>query len=113
MRIQNFTVVLLVTVGLLAACRASEPSPASPLSPLSPVATPSLSRPTLAAPLADGAMLLTERCTSCHNLDRVTGAPREREEWAQVIARMVGRGAELSDAEQAILLDYLAQTYGP
>jgi cytochrome c1 len=67
----------------------------------------------VAAPLADGATLLAERCTSCHGLDRVTSARKEREEWAQVIARMAGRGAELSEAEQAVLLDYLAQTYGP
>ncbi|MGD2164920.1 MAG: hypothetical protein PVH50_05255 [Anaerolineae bacterium] len=60
----------------------------------------------------DGETLLQERCTECHTLDRVTGAAKSQTGWEQTVTRMVGRGAELSEEEQAILVDHLAETYG-
>jgi len=64
-------------------------------------------------PAADGAILLEERCTACHSLDRVMGAQKSHDEWAQTVARMVGKGAQLNENEQAVLVDYLVKTYGP
>lgn len=60
-----------------------------------------------------GETLLQERCTQCHGLDRVTEAEKTREEWADTVARMVDQGARLDQDEQSVLVDYLAQTYGP
>jgi len=65
-------------------------------------------------PLAgDGAVLLEERCTVCHGLDRTTSAQKTREQWEQTVVRMVGKGAELNEEEQEILIAYLTETYGP
>lgn len=61
----------------------------------------------------DGETLLEERCTECHGLDRTTSAQKTREEWDQTVTRMVNKGARLSDEEQTVLVDYLADTYGP
>ena len=60
-----------------------------------------------------GQELLEARCTKCHNLDRVKAASKTLDEWTATVGRMRGKGAELSDAEAEILLEYLAETYGP
>lgn len=70
-------------------------------------------QPAEPAPEGDGAALLEERCTVCHGLDRTTSALKTREEWEQTVTRMVSKGAELNEEEQAILITYLAETYGP
>jgi hypothetical protein len=56
--------------------------------------------------------LLQERCTVCHALSRTTDARKSQVGWEQTVDRMVKRGAELTDEEQVILIEYLAQTYG-
>jgi outer membrane biosynthesis protein TonB len=61
----------------------------------------------------DAEALLQERCTECHALNRTTNARKSSEQWDQTVSRMVDYGVELSDEEQAALVDYLAETYGP
>lgn len=61
----------------------------------------------------DGERLLQERCTECHGLDRTTSAQKTRAEWDSTVTRMMGKGAELSDEEKTVLVDYLAESYGP
>jgi hypothetical protein len=57
-------------------------------------------------------VLLQDRCTECHGLDRVTNSAKSQVGWEQTVDRMVKRGAVLNDEEQAALIEYLAQTYG-
>lgn len=92
---------LIVAGGLLVAC--GETAPAQTEEPAEEEQAPS----------SEGATLLEERCTTCHGLDRVTQATKTREEWEQNVARMVDKGAELNEEEQAILVEYLTETYGP
>lgn len=61
----------------------------------------------------DGETLLEERCTECHGLDRTTSAQKTRAEWEETVTRMISKGAELNEAEKTVLVDYLAETYGP
>jgi hypothetical protein len=61
----------------------------------------------------DAEALLQERCTVCHTLDRVMRASKSHEEWERTVVRMIGHGAVLDDEEQSVIIDYLAQTYGP
>jgi glyoxylase-like metal-dependent hydrolase (beta-lactamase superfamily II) len=56
--------------------------------------------------------ILEKGCTSCHDLNRVTSKNLSQAEWQGVVDQMKGRGAELSDAETSILIDYLVKTYG-
>jgi Quinohemoprotein amine dehydrogenase A, alpha subunit, haem binding len=65
------------------------------------------------APAIDAAALLQTRCTICHTLDRVEQARKTSAEWDQTVTRMIGKGAQLSDAEKQALVAYLAKTYGP
>jgi len=66
---------------------------------------------TPAATTPDGQTLLQERCTVCHNLNRVTSAHKTADQWTTTVERMVGKGAQLNAQEQQTLIDYLAQTY--
>ena len=67
--------------------------------------------PTEAPATLDGQSLLQERCTVCHGLGGVERAKKTEEEWKATVERMVGKGAELDEAEQELLIKYLAETY--
>lgn len=95
--------ILTLVAGLTAAC--SDPVPTQTVE--------QTEEPAIQPIPGDGETLLEERCTQCHSLDRVKGLQKSGEEWEQTVLRMVGKGAELSEDEQAVLVDYLAETYGP
>ena len=61
----------------------------------------------------DGKALLENRCAQCHNLGRVTSKQKTHEQWDQTVTRMIETGATLSADEKTVLVDYLAETYGP
>jgi cytochrome c5 len=63
----------------------------------------------------DGRALLERVCTTCHDLgglDAYKGYWGERQ-WADMVDTMIDHGAELDDAEVAVLVDYLTATFGP
>jgi cytochrome c5 len=91
-------VLVVLTVSVASACGGATPEPAQPEE--QPVSI-------------DGETLLQDRCTECHALSRTASATKSAEEWEATVIRMVGHGANLNDEEQAALIDYLAQTYGP
>jgi len=59
----------------------------------------------------DGKAMVEERCTKCHDLGRVERAKKTEEEWKATVERMVGKGAELNQAEQELVIKYLAETH--
>ena len=64
------------------------------------------------APAAlDGKSLLDERCTRCHDLGWVERAKKTEQEWKTTVERMVGKGAQLNEVEQELLIKYLTETY--
>jgi cytochrome c5 len=98
--------VLLVTLGMVLTACGSKSTPAA--------TQPAVSQPTTApAAGSDGQALLNDRCTKCHSLERVTSAHKSADQWSQTVTRMVSKGAILTTAEQQVLVDYLAKTYGP
>jgi hypothetical protein len=64
-----------------------------------------------AAATLDGEALVSERCTQCHQLARVETAKKTSDEWKATVERMVSLGAQLDEAEQAAVIDYLAEAY--
>jgi len=66
-----------------------------------------------AAMVADGKSLLEGPCTQCHNLERSTSKSKTRDEWLATVDRMVGKGAAINAEEKEVLVDYLAEEYGP
>jgi cytochrome c5 len=102
-------VVTLIAIGLvlmavLAACGGSEEPTQVPTSePESPAQLPA----------DDGEALLEARCSECHSADRARQATKTRDEWDQSVSRMIDKGAQLTEAEKAVLVDYLTEAYGP
>lgn len=94
-------VILLLGLLLAASCGEGQEQPAAPTSGSGQGAP--------ATP--DAPSLLQERCTRCHNLDRVEQASKTQAEWRVTVERMVNRGAELSPAEIEAVVQYLAEAY--
>jgi cytochrome c5 len=58
----------------------------------------------------DGKSLVEERCTRCHDLGPVEAAKKTEEEWKTTVERMVGKGAQLDQTEQELVIKYLTET---
>jgi mono/diheme cytochrome c family protein len=118
--------LILVVVLFLAACASpaitvpsaeksqvpptlTAPTEVPPSTAVKPAAPATVVQP---AANTDGAALLDQRCSACHSPDRAKQAPRSKPEWEKTVSRMIGKGAQLNDAEKQTLVDYLAQTYG-
>jgi hypothetical protein len=123
----NRTAVILIAMGLvilavLAACNsgssaptqvpASTPVPAATQVPASTQASATTQSPA-STPALDGATLLETRCSACHSVNKVTQIKQTREQWGQTVSEMIAEGAQLTEAEKAVLVDYLTKTYGP
>ena len=74
----------------------------------------------LALPAAAGASQLIARdakdvtlrvCGVCHQPDRTASLRLTRDGWDELIGEMVKRGAKLTDAERAQVLDYLSTNF--
>jgi mono/diheme cytochrome c family protein len=57
--------------------------------------------------------LFVDACTACHTLERVKVQRLGKEEWRHLIAGMLSEGVPLTDDETALLVDYLAENFGP
>ena len=73
-----------------------------------PAATP---EPTPTPEVHKGKAIVANRCIGCHEIGRVTNAKYDREGWQMTVDRMVLSGAELSDEQTELVVDYLALTY--
>lgn len=51
--------------------------------------------------------LVERACTGCHELDRVTAAPRSEQDWLVVIDQMVGFGAAVDEDAKKRIAHYL------
>jgi hypothetical protein len=108
----------LAISGFLAACGGNGDQPAPDATP-TPAATPVAAVPapgTTPAPgekPLDAAVLVKERCTVCHNIERIELAMEERKfdapGWEQTVDRMLVKGAKLEKAEREAVLKYLTQ----
>lgn len=64
-------------------------------------------------PEGPGKDVVVRACTSCHQAPQVVARPRSAQEWDETIAKMVDRGARLTDAEYDAVYAYLARHFGP
>jgi virginiamycin B lyase len=68
-------------------------------------------------PEGDAKKLLTGRCVFCHGVDRVIESRYSREEWESIVdnmrSYMEDHKIPLSDAEKAVIMDYLTANFGP
>jgi mono/diheme cytochrome c family protein len=64
-------------------------------------------------PEGEGKALVEKTCSACHGVDTATSETHTEAEWKGVVATMVSRGAEGTDAEFATIVAYLAKNFGP
>ncbi len=58
--------------------------------------------------------LVNKTCgMGCHSLEVVTSQRMNAQQWRTVVQNMVARGAQASDAEVNVIVEYLAKTLGP
>jgi cytochrome c551/c552 len=58
-----------------------------------------------------GSTLTENKCKICHELQHIRRSPLSRGEWADNLKNMKERGTPMSEAEMALILDYLAVYY--
>ena len=58
-----------------------------------------------------GSTLTENKCRICHELQHIRRTPLSRGEWADNLRNMKERGTPMSDAEMALILDYLSTYY--
>ncbi len=68
--------------------------------------------PVPAGPDAVVATLVNTVCSSCHTLDRVNNKKADSAAWTTTVTRMRGKGADLTDEQFPLVIDYLARTHG-
>jgi uncharacterized SAM-binding protein YcdF (DUF218 family) len=55
----------------------------------------------------DAMALINERLLGHHDIDRILNAKHTREEWNATLDRMIRYGANISEDEKKIIIDYL------
>jgi mono/diheme cytochrome c family protein len=64
-------------------------------------------------PPGDGHDVVQTVCMQCHGLEVIVAQRRSPDEWRDVVGRMVGSGANLTDVEYAKVVEYLSTKLGP
>lgn len=64
-------------------------------------------------PAGTGRSIVEEKCTLCHDPQRIVAFVRPKAEWRGVVAAMLRRGSPLTREEIPVVVDYLAQNFGP
>jgi len=62
-------------------------------------------------PDGEGKQILQNVCTTCHDLDLVTGTQASKAGWEDIVKSMNAKGAGLSDKDTSLLIDYLAKAF--
>jgi hypothetical protein len=52
-------------------------------------------------------------CTGCHTIDTVITERHDRVDWQKLVDAMAARGADGTDEELKIIVDYLTRNFGP
>jgi hypothetical protein len=60
----------------------------------------------------EGRDLVIEKCTTCHDLERVPAKRRDKYGWEDLVDNMRSRGAEMTAEERQKIVDYLTAHYG-
>src|SRR6266581_1313216 len=73
-------------------------------------AAPAFKGPT--GPDAVAANLVNTVCASCHTLDRVKNKMADKDAWTATVTRMQEKGANLTDQQVPLVVEYLTRAAG-
>src|SRR5215813_13447394 len=71
--------------------------------------TPAMLRAQL--PAGTGREEMQEVCSTCHELERSVSLRQDRDGWKTTINKMIGLGAQGTEQEFSVTLEYLAANY--
>jgi hypothetical protein len=74
---------------------------------------PAVPEESLATPQLDALSIMDSHCSSCHVVQNLEKLKKSRAGWERALAKMERGGVRLSDAEKAVLIDYLATSDEP
>ena len=70
-----------------------------------------------AAPAASqddkGERIMNQSCGGCHDLRPLQSSARDKDGWNDIVQNMLQKGADVADADIPVLVDYLAEHFGP
>ena len=86
-----------------------------PTAPAAAAASTRASQPAAISPerLAEGRKVTDEKCTTCHGMESETAGGKTPEGWNAAVEQMIGLGAQVTDEEAKIIIDYLSHTFPP
>ena len=87
------------------------PSPPQPSSGVTPSPAVSSMAPE-GLPPGSGVAILEKSCTTCHGVVQVTSQHKSASQWRDTVNQMIGMGADISDADSPVLIDYLTKNFG-
>ena len=105
---------MAILVLLAAACRTA--GGAGTIDPNQALASLiSAAEPAEIAALPDGAgkTLVAERCLTCHSAGLITAQRKDAAAWGRTVTQMRTWGTVIQEKDQAALIAYLAQHFGP
>jgi len=70
-------------------------------------------RPVVDLPRGPVRQVILDSCTACHGIDDYAYYAMDRAGWQKMIDGMKTKGANISDDNQTILLDWLSTKFGP
>src|SRR5678816_2813505 len=68
--------------------------------------------PVPTGPDAEATNLVTTACGSCHSLDRVKNKTGDKDAWSSTVTRMKDKGANLTDQQVPLVVDFLTRAAG-
>jgi len=77
-----------------------------------PAQPPGGAAPAFTGPDAVAANLVTTVCASCHSLDRVKNKTADNAGWTTTVARMKDKGANLTDEQVPVVVEFLTRAAG-
>ncbi len=54
---------------------------------------------------------LIKNCKGCHEVERSVSKRQDKDGWSGTMTKMVGLGMKISEADHAIIVEYLAKNY--
>jgi competence protein ComEA len=107
---RSLTALSGVLAGMLAATIVANASQST----VPPASAPAQQPGSAAATQADerNTATFTRVCSTCHDAARILSNRRTKDQWSEVIDKMVERGAQGTDDDFAEIMDYLVGHYG-
>jgi len=102
----------IVVFALGAAPAMAKPAQAAKPAPPAAAAPGAAAHAPAVLPPGPGRDLVVNECSQCHSLATVTSTHQGKGDWSATVDEMIGRGANLTDAQERIVADYLAQHFG-